>query len=67
MDYADLPTVDLSKADTPEGLSTLAVQVRDAMTEKGFFYVINHGLPFPEVSHLLMDKVLYAMTTLTSM
>lgn len=43
MDYADLPIIDLSRASTLEGRAELAVQVRDAMTEKGFFYVINHG------------------------
>jgi len=42
--YADLTTIDLSKAQTPEGRTELAAQVRDAMTAQGFFYVINHGL-----------------------
>ena len=67
MDYADLAIIDLAKATTPGGRAELAASARDAMRDIGFFYVINHGLPFPEVSHLLMDKVLYAMTTLTSM
>ncbi|KAH9944883.1 Clavaminate synthase-like protein [Amylocystis lapponica] len=43
LDYADLTIVDLAKAATPEGRAELAVQVRDAMTTQGFFYVINHG------------------------
>lgn len=43
VDYADLTIVDLAKANTSEGLAELAVQVRDAMTTQGFFYVINHG------------------------
>ncbi|THU84387.1 Clavaminate synthase-like protein [Dendrothele bispora CBS 962.96] len=43
LDYADLPVIDLSKGDTPEGRSALAAQVCDAMTNQGFFYVINHG------------------------
>ncbi|KAG6819190.1 hypothetical protein H0H93_014467 [Arthromyces matolae] len=43
LDYADLPIIDLSKAATFEGRSALAIQVRDAMLEHGFFYVINHG------------------------
>ncbi|GBE83380.1 predicted protein [Sparassis crispa] len=43
LEYADLAVIDLSKADTPEGRAKLAVQVRDAMTAQGFFYVINHG------------------------
>ncbi|KAH8077494.1 Clavaminate synthase-like protein [Cristinia sonorae] len=44
LDYADLPIVDLSKINTPEGKAELATTVRDAMKDKGFFYVINHGL-----------------------
>ncbi|KAK7461079.1 hypothetical protein VKT23_009008 [Stygiomarasmius scandens] len=44
LEYADLPIVDLSKDNTPEGRAGLASQVRNAMTNQGFFYVINHGL-----------------------
>ncbi|KZT08212.1 Clavaminate synthase-like protein [Laetiporus sulphureus 93-53] len=44
LEWADLPIVDLSKADTPEGRAQLALRVRDAMSKEGFFYVINHGL-----------------------
>ncbi|KII91589.1 hypothetical protein PLICRDRAFT_173417 [Plicaturopsis crispa FD-325 SS-3] len=43
LNYADLATIDLSKAVTPEGRAELALQVRDAMTTQGFFYVVNHG------------------------
>ncbi|RDB17173.1 hypothetical protein Hypma_001822 [Hypsizygus marmoreus] len=43
LDYADLPIIDISKATTPEGRAALASQVRNAMTDHGFFYVINHG------------------------
>ncbi|KAG5722256.1 UPF0676 protein [Termitomyces sp. T112] len=43
LQYANLPIIDLSKASTPEGRLALSVQVRDAMIEHGFFYVINHG------------------------
>ncbi|KAF8056292.1 Clavaminate synthase-like protein [Lyophyllum atratum] len=43
LDYADLPIIDLSKASSAEGRLALAIQVRDAMTEHGFFYAINHG------------------------
>ena len=43
VDYADLAVVDLSKARTPEGRAELANEVRDAMRDNGFFYVINHG------------------------
>lgn len=45
LDYADLPIIDLSNASNPEGRAALSIQVRDAMTEYGFFYVINHGYP----------------------
>ncbi|KIM41223.1 hypothetical protein M413DRAFT_27616 [Hebeloma cylindrosporum] len=44
VDYADLPIIDLSKVSTPEGRLALAQQARDAMSNQGFFYVINHGL-----------------------
>ncbi|KAF5393085.1 hypothetical protein D9757_001267 [Collybiopsis confluens] len=43
LDYAELPIVDLSKASTYEGRLELAVQVRQAMSEHGFFYAVNHG------------------------
>ncbi|KAG6901226.1 hypothetical protein C0995_015043 [Termitomyces sp. Mi166 len=43
LDYADLPVIDLSKASTLEGRISLSAEVRDAMTEYGFFYVVNHG------------------------
>ena len=43
VNYADLPIVDLSRSTTPESRAELALQVRDAMTTHGFFYVINHG------------------------
>ncbi|KAG6848923.1 hypothetical protein H0H93_012733 [Arthromyces matolae] len=74
LDYADLPIIDLSKAATFEGRSALAIQVRDAMLDHGFFYVINHGytttqserifdianVPFQYVSH--EEKTVYAGT-----
>ncbi|KAF7762310.1 hypothetical protein Agabi119p4_8903 [Agaricus bisporus var. burnettii] len=43
LEYADLPIIDLSKAKTAEGRKLLAKEVVDAMTNQGFFYVINHG------------------------
>lgn len=43
MDYADLPIIDLAGAGTLKGRIALAAQARDAMTEHGFFCVINHG------------------------
>ncbi|KIK67739.1 hypothetical protein GYMLUDRAFT_36495 [Collybiopsis luxurians FD-317 M1] len=43
LDYAELPIIDLGKASTYEGRLELAVQVRNAMSEHGFFYAVNHG------------------------
>jgi hypothetical protein len=43
LDYANLPVIDLEKARTPKGRRALAEEVRNATTEHGFFYVINHG------------------------
>ncbi|KAI8989246.1 Clavaminate synthase-like protein [Trametes punicea] len=44
LEWADLATIDLSKASTPEGRAELAPKVRDAMRTYGFMYVVNHGL-----------------------
>lgn len=43
LDYADLPVLDLSKSGTLEGRLALVSQLKDAMSNHGFFYVINHG------------------------
>ncbi|KAF9238969.1 Clavaminate synthase-like protein [Melanogaster broomeanus] len=43
LDYADLPTIDLAKAQSSEGRQQLASQVQDALLTHGFFYVVNHG------------------------
>jgi isopenicillin N synthase-like dioxygenase len=43
VDYADLPVIDLAKAQSPEERAQLASQVQDALLTHGFFYVINHG------------------------
>ncbi|KZT08059.1 Clavaminate synthase-like protein [Laetiporus sulphureus 93-53] len=52
LEYADLPIIDLSKADTPEGRMALAQEVRQAMTAHGFFYVINHGYTQAETDRM---------------
>ncbi|KAL8403271.1 hypothetical protein RB594_008504 [Gaeumannomyces avenae] len=44
LDWADLPTVDLSKYGTPDGNAELAKILIDAVRTKGFFYVINYGI-----------------------
>ena len=43
MEYADLPIIDISKADTEEGRAALAIELRAALHNHGFFYVVNHG------------------------
>jgi hypothetical protein len=49
VDYAELPIIDLSKAKTADGRIQLAKEVVDAMTNQGFFYVINHGYTSEQV------------------
>lgn len=44
MDWADFVTLDLAQFDVPGGKQKLASQLRDAVHQHGFFYVINHGL-----------------------
>ncbi|PIL37656.1 hypothetical protein GSI_01350 [Ganoderma sinense ZZ0214-1] len=43
LDWADLPIIDISKANTAGGRAELANEVRDAMRTFGFMYVVNHG------------------------
>ncbi|KAF9230440.1 hypothetical protein BU15DRAFT_69194, partial [Melanogaster broomeanus] len=43
LDYADLPIIDLAKAQSSEERQQLAFQVQDALLTHGFFYVVNHG------------------------
>ena len=59
MDYADLAIIDLSKTQTPEGRAQLANEVRDAMRDNGFFYVINHGFTQDQVSAILTTTHTY--------
>ena len=48
VDWADLPVINLSKAQAP---AELANEVRNAITTKGSFYVIQHGYTENEVIH----------------
>lgn len=43
VDWADLAIIDLSKYHTTEGRAKLVVDLRNALSTAGFFYVINHG------------------------
>ncbi|KAI8627212.1 2OG-Fe(II) oxygenase superfamily protein [Xylariaceae sp. FL1651] len=49
LDWAELATLDLSQFDAPGGKQRLANQLRDAVHQIGFFYVINSGLTQEEV------------------
>ncbi|EIW66655.1 flavonol synthase [Tremella mesenterica] len=44
LDWADLPTIDLSLYGTPEGNAQLADTLIKAVRTKGFFYVTNFGI-----------------------
>ncbi|KAG1747185.1 uncharacterized protein EDB91DRAFT_1116874, partial [Suillus paluster] len=43
LEYADLAIIDISKAVTEESRAGLAIELREALLNNGFFYVINHG------------------------
>ncbi|WVR09331.1 hypothetical protein IAU60_006397 [Kwoniella sp. DSM 27419] len=45
LDWADLPKIDLALFSIPEGRQTLAATLIEAIRTKGFFYVINYGIP----------------------
>ncbi|EJD39527.1 hypothetical protein AURDEDRAFT_171338 [Auricularia subglabra TFB-10046 SS5] len=64
LESAELPTVDLSLSNTPEGMEELAKVVRTAMKVHGFFYVINHGAT-PEFNARMFDiaDLAFAATT----
>lgn len=64
VDYADLAIIDLSKASTPEGRAQLANEVRDAMRDNGFFYVINHGYTQEQVIQFLHSSLTSAFSYL---
>lgn len=44
LDWAELPTIDLSKYGTPEGNAELAQTLIEVIRTKGFFYVTNYGI-----------------------
>ena len=49
MDWAEFVTLDLAQFDAPGGRQKLANQLRDAVHDVGFFYIINFGLTQDEV------------------
>jgi isopenicillin N synthase-like dioxygenase len=50
LDWAELPTIDLSKYGTPAGKAELAQDLIDAVRTKGFFYVTNFGISQEKVN-----------------
>ncbi|KAI0649640.1 Clavaminate synthase-like protein [Trametes meyenii] len=44
LEWAELPIIDISTADTAEGRAALTPQVCSAMQTYGFMYIVNHGL-----------------------
>ena len=49
VEWAEIPVVDLSKAQTPEGRQELMPLVRDAFRTYGFIYGINHSYTTAQV------------------
>lgn len=52
LEYADLAIIDLSKAGTLEGRLELAKDVREALRNQGFFYVVNHGYTSAQMARI---------------
>ncbi|KAL2064207.1 hypothetical protein VTL71DRAFT_4701 [Oculimacula yallundae] len=50
LDWADLATLDLSTFGAPGGKQALATQLKNAIEQIGFFYIINFGLDQDEVN-----------------
>ncbi|KAG2076286.1 Clavaminate synthase-like protein [Suillus decipiens] len=42
LEYADLAIIDISKAGSEEGRAALAIELKEALLNFGFFYVVNH-------------------------
>ncbi|PMD41857.1 2OG-Fe(II) oxygenase superfamily protein [Hyaloscypha variabilis F] len=62
LDWAEFVTLDLSQFDAPSGKQKLANQLRNAVHEHGFFYVINFGLTQDEVDQqFAIGKVLFEL------
>ncbi|KAF5369675.1 hypothetical protein D9615_010239 [Tricholomella constricta] len=56
LDFADLAIIDLDKYKTAEGRAELVLDVRNAMSTVGFFYVINHGYTQEQARHGLRNR-----------
>ncbi|KAG7002005.1 hypothetical protein G7Y79_00029g063010 [Physcia stellaris] len=44
LDYAEIPILDFGLLDLPQGKEKLVVQLKEAVEQTGFFYVVNFGL-----------------------
>ncbi|KAG6999439.1 acetyl-coenzyme A transferase nodX [Physcia stellaris] len=44
LDYAEIPILDFGLLDLPRGKEKLVVQLKEAVEQTGFFYVVNFGL-----------------------
>lgn len=51
--FTEIPTIDLSLADEPSTLPVLLDKLRVAITEVGFLYISNHGIPARTIDHLV--------------
>ena len=49
VDFSEIPVIDLSAMNTPEGQARIAQTLVKTASEIGFFYVSGHGIP-PELS-----------------
>lgn len=64
LDWADLVTLDLSQFDSPGGKQRLANQLKDAVHNVGFFYIINFGIPQDQIDHqFAIGKKLFELST----
>ncbi|KAF2029232.1 putative hyoscyamine 6-dioxygenase [Setomelanomma holmii] len=52
-DFTSIPVIDLSKANTPRSRAKLLCDLRYAITDIGFLYVSNHGVPEPVIKGLV--------------
>lgn len=48
-----IPVLDLSLAESPQGKHLLLEELRHALTEVGFLYVRNHGVPNDAVTNIV--------------
>ncbi|KAJ8522097.1 hypothetical protein ONZ45_g1321 [Pleurotus djamor] len=50
--FAELTVIDISKAKTAEGKTELVLQIREALANVGFFYVVNHGYTVAQIARI---------------